>query len=92
MRSQKKIVKINDVCYSLGIDWVVQLEVEGIGRIVIKGKTISELSDVVGLTDNWHIEQLKGCYVWVDINEHGIPQALSHLTRDLWVKVHRYNG
>lgn len=91
MPAQRKICRINDVCYSLGMDWVVQLELEGVGRVALKGETVSGLSDVVGLTDNWHIEQLKGCYVWVEIHNN-IPISLSHLTRDCWIDIHRFNG
>lgn len=84
-----QIVKILSVIGSFGEDFILELDLSGQEieqKIRLKGKTISELSDIIALSDGWMPEDLRGSYVKVWTKNKKIVK-IGHVTDVHTIKV-----
>ena len=68
------------VYYSIDSDFMVDLEVIVEGKlqtIRIHGESLEELGDVISLGCGWHIDDIRGCNVWLYYKGKSVV-AVSH--------------
>jgi len=76
----KKLARVVGVYYSIDSDFMVDLEViieSKLQTIHIHGESLEELGAVISLGSGWHIEDIRGCNVWLYYKGKNI-MAVSH--------------
>ena len=76
----KKLARVVGVYYSIDSDFMVDLEVIVEGKlqtIRIHGESLEELSAVISLGCGWHIDDIRGCNVWLYYKGKSVV-AVSH--------------